>query len=28
TASISYYFMKKIGNDHIQKCEKVAKSLV
>ncbi|SCS49960.1 DUF697 domain-containing protein [Staphylococcus caeli] len=28
SASISYYFMKKIGDDHIQKCEKVVKSLV
>ncbi|AYX89509.1 DUF697 domain-containing protein [Staphylococcus cohnii] len=28
SASISYYFMKKIGDDHIEKCEKVAKSLM
>jgi len=28
SASISYYFMKKIGDEHIQKCEKVVKSLV
>ncbi|MEP9851607.1 DUF697 domain-containing protein [Staphylococcus aureus] len=28
TASISYYFMKKIGYDHIAKCEKVTKSLI
>ena len=28
SASISYYLMKKIGDDHIEKCEKVAQSLV
>ncbi|MDU0461101.1 DUF697 domain-containing protein [Staphylococcus ureilyticus] len=28
SASISYYFMKKIGDDHIEKCEKVVKSLM
>lgn len=28
SASISYYFMKKIGEEHIQKCEKVVKTLV
>lgn len=28
SASISYYFMKKIGEEHIQKCEKVAKTLI
>lgn len=28
SASISYYFMKKIGEEHIQKCEKVIKTLV
>lgn len=28
SASISYYFMKKIGDEHIQKCEKVVKELV
>ena len=25
SASISYYFMNKIGKDHIQKCENVIK---
>ena len=28
SASISYYFMKKMGEDHIQKCENVAKKLL
>lgn len=28
SASISYYFMKKIGQDHIEKCEKVIRSIV
>ncbi|MHD0398093.1 DUF697 domain-containing protein [Staphylococcus simulans] len=27
-ASISYYFMKKLGNEHIEKCENVAKDLM
>ncbi|ARJ51520.1 DUF697 domain-containing protein [Staphylococcus lutrae] len=27
SASISYYFMIKVGKDHIQKCENVIKSL-
>ena len=27
SASISYYFMKKIGDDHIEKCEKVIRDL-
>lgn len=28
SASISYYFMKKIGQDHVEKCEKVIRSIV
>ncbi|MGU3342787.1 DUF697 domain-containing protein [Staphylococcus succinus] len=28
SASISYYFMKKVGDEHIEKCEKVIKDLV
>ncbi|AVP36747.1 DUF697 domain-containing protein [Staphylococcus felis] len=28
SASISYYFMTKLGKEHIQKCEDVAKALV
>lgn len=28
SASLSYYFMKKIGQDHIEKCEKVIRSIV
>ena len=28
SASISYYFMKKLGQDHIEKCEKVIKELL
>ncbi|MEJ7223414.1 DUF697 domain-containing protein, partial [Staphylococcus epidermidis] len=28
SASISYYFMKKLGQDHIEKCEKVVKDLL
>ncbi|MEJ7541181.1 hypothetical protein [Staphylococcus intermedius] len=28
SASISYYFMVKVGKDHIQKCENVVKSLL
>lgn len=28
SASISYYFMKKLGDEHIQKCENVAKKLL
>ncbi|MCU5745630.1 DUF697 domain-containing protein [Staphylococcus sp. SQ8-PEA] len=27
SASISFYFMKKLGEDHMQKCENVIKSL-
>ncbi|HAR2919509.1 TPA: DUF697 domain-containing protein, partial [Staphylococcus aureus] len=27
-ASISYYFMNKIGKDHIQKCENVIKNVM
>lgn len=27
-ASISYYFMKKLGDEHIDKCENVAKKLI
>lgn len=27
-ASISYYFMKKLGNEHIEKCESVAKKIM
>ncbi|HCY0421948.1 TPA: DUF697 domain-containing protein, partial [Staphylococcus aureus] len=28
SASISYYFMNKIGKDHIQKCENVIKNVM
>ncbi len=28
SASISYYFMNKVGKDHIQKCENVVKALL
>ncbi|MGV3243657.1 DUF697 domain-containing protein [Staphylococcus sp. 11262D007BW] len=28
SASISYYFMIKLGKDHIEKCENVVKSLI
>ena len=28
SASISYYFMKRLGQDHIEKCEKVIKELL
>ncbi|MBF7019017.1 DUF697 domain-containing protein [Staphylococcus sp. 18_1_E_LY] len=28
SASISYYFMKKIGQDHVEKCEKVIRSII
>ncbi|MBI5975424.1 DUF697 domain-containing protein [Staphylococcus canis] len=28
SASISYYFMTKLGKEHIQKCENVVKSLI
>ncbi|MCG3401508.1 DUF697 domain-containing protein [Staphylococcus massiliensis] len=28
SAGVSYYFMMKLGNDHIEKCEKVTKSLM
>ncbi|UXU58932.1 DUF697 domain-containing protein [Staphylococcus agnetis] len=28
SASISYYFMMKVGKEHIQKCENVVKSLI
>ncbi|AYU54865.1 DUF697 domain-containing protein [Staphylococcus debuckii] len=28
SASISYYFMKKLGNEHIEKCESVAKRIL
>lgn len=28
SASISYYFMNKIGKDHIQKCENVIKNIM
>lgn len=28
SASVSYYFMKKIGDEHIAKCEKVVKELL
>ncbi|MBF7017429.1 DUF697 domain-containing protein [Staphylococcus durrellii] len=28
SASISYYFMKKIGQEHIEKCEKVIRSII
>lgn len=27
-ASISYYFMKKLGDEHIEKCENVAKKMM
>ncbi|PZP88064.1 MAG: DUF697 domain-containing protein, partial [Staphylococcus epidermidis] len=27
SASISYYFMSKLGKDHINKCEKVINNL-
>lgn len=28
SASLSYYFMTKVGKEHIQKCENVVKSLI
>nr|MDK7244906.1 DUF697 domain-containing protein [Staphylococcus lugdunensis] len=28
SASISYYFMNKLGQDHIEKCEKVIKDII
>ena len=28
SASISYYFMNKLGHDHIEKCEKVIKDII
>ena len=28
SASLSYYFMKKMGDEHIEKCEKVVKEIV
>ncbi|GAA6824021.1 hypothetical protein HpBTM60_25570 [Helicobacter pylori] len=28
SASISYYFMKKIGQDHVEKCERVIRSII